>query len=274
MVRNLMSMRRIAIVLVVAVSAVGAGARMPANASVTTYAVSGTQCGLETFGTEYGDPPDYTWCATIDASTAGSGSGVATAHRARWNRPSGSVTVMDCVVVEQYRAGAVLFGSGNGRYVVAGARGLGVSASGGHAPCGAWDPFSLEGGPYDVTPRASVFRFERVSGSVDQLPTAKPAVACTGLTCTFDGTGSTDPDGVLTQYRWYVTYQDPNCACAQTDFSDAPTFQKTFAAATTVDVRLTVVDDNAGADRAVVQATAQQPTGTTTGGTTGHGHSR
>jgi hypothetical protein len=273
MARNLKFLRRIAIVLVAAMSALVAGARIPASASVTTYAVSGAQCGFVSFGTEYGEPPDYTWCATIDASTVGSGSGVATAHRTQWSRPYASSVVMDCVVVEQYRAGAVLFGSGNGLHVVARAKGLGISASGGHAPCGAWEPGSIEGGPFDAYPRASVFRFERVSGTAGQLPTAKPAVTCTGLTCTFDGTASADPDGVLTQYRWYVTYQDPGCACAQTEFSDVPTFQKTFGAATAVDVSLTVVDDDAGADRAVAQTSAQPPTGSTTGGTTGHGHS-
>jgi len=35
-----------------------------------------------------------------------------------------------------------------------------------------------------------------------QAPTARFAVSCSGLSCTFDGTGSADPDGTVVYYAW------------------------------------------------------------------------
>jgi PKD repeat protein len=64
-------------------------------------------------------------------------------------------------------------------------------------------------------------------------PTADFATSCLGLVCTFDGRGSTDPDGTVASYAW--------------DFGDGTTGEgavpsKTYDEAGTRTVRLTVTD--------------------------------
>ena len=70
------------------------------------------------------------------------------------------------------------------------------------------------------------------------LPNVAPSAAftsdCTGISCTFDGTGSTDSDGSIQSYEW--TFSDG-------DEAGGPTPQKDFAATGTYDVTLTVTDD-------------------------------
>ncbi len=34
-------------------------------------------------------------------------------------------------------------------------------------------------------------------------PLAVATVSCSGMTCTFDGSGSSDPDGTIVDYTWY-----------------------------------------------------------------------
>lgn len=83
-------------------------------------------------------------------------------------------------------------------------------------------------------------------------PTASFTFSCTGLTCSFDGTGSRDPDGSISSYAW--------------DFGDGSTGSgatpsRTYASAGTRTVTLTVTD-NGGA----TGATSQSVTTTAPGG--------
>lgn len=72
----------------------------------------------------------------------------------------------------------------------------------------------------------------------NQLPTAAGSVTnCNGLTCSFDGTGSSDPDGTVEGYAW--------------DFGDGSTSTQasgthTFAHSGTFTVSLVVTDDQGG----------------------------
>ena len=79
----------------------------------------------------------------------------------------------------------------------------------------------------------------------DQPPTAQATANCTGLTCSFDGTGSSDPDGTVASYAW--------------DFGDGSTGSGAtpthgYATAGTYTYTLTVTD-NQGVASAPVQGT-------------------
>lgn len=68
----------------------------------------------------------------------------------------------------------------------------------------------------------------------NQPPSAVFASSCADLTCSLDGTGSTDPDGAITSFAW--------------DFGDGSsgtggTITHTYAVAGTYTARLTVLDD-------------------------------
>ena len=69
---------------------------------------------------------------------------------------------------------------------------------------------------------------------------------CSGLRCTFDGSGSEDPDGDDLTYDW--DFGDGS------DRGTGPTTAHTYAAATSRSVRLTVTDPSGAADTAVVTA--------------------
>jgi PKD repeat protein len=70
------------------------------------------------------------------------------------------------------------------------------------------------------------------------LPNVAPTAAftwdCTGITCTFDGTGSSDSDGTVQSYEW--SFSDG-------DEAGGATPEKDFAATGTYDATLTVTDD-------------------------------
>ncbi|MEV0456349.1 PKD domain-containing protein [Catellatospora methionotrophica] len=70
---------------------------------------------------------------------------------------------------------------------------------------------------------------------VNQDPVAAFSSSCTLLACTFDGSGSTDPDGDVTAYAW--TFGDGGTATG----SNPP---HTYAAAGSYPVTLTVTDDD------------------------------
>jgi PKD repeat protein len=72
-------------------------------------------------------------------------------------------------------------------------------------------------------------------------PTAAFISSCTALTCTFDGTGSSDTDGTIASYAW--TFGD-----TQNDTGSGPSH--TYAGDGTYSVTLTVTDDG-GATGAV-----------------------
>lgn len=73
----------------------------------------------------------------------------------------------------------------------------------------------------------------------NQPPVASATVQCAGLTCSFDGTGSSDPDGTVAQWHW--------------DFGDGTTgsgatVQHGYATGGARNVTLTVTDNRGGTD--------------------------
>ncbi|NTW40307.1 MAG: PKD domain-containing protein, partial [Cellulomonadaceae bacterium] len=116
----------------------------------------------------------------------------------------------------------------------------------------------------DLGATASVQHDVTVTAPANQLPTAAFTASASGLGASFDGSGSTDPDGVLAGYAW--------------DFGDGTTgtgatTSHTYATAGTWQVTLTVTDA-AGATASVVhpvQVTAPNapPTASFTSTTTG-----
>ena len=78
-----------------------------------------------------------------------------------------------------------------------------------------------------------LFAFGRASFP-DQPPTASATSTCTTLTCAFDGTGSTDPDGSVASYAW--DFGDGHTATGATPVHG-------YAAAGTYTYTLTVTDD-------------------------------
>ncbi len=71
-------------------------------------------------------------------------------------------------------------------------------------------------------------------GGSNQPPVASFTNSCTGLTCTFTST-STDPDGTIASSVWTV---------GANTVSSSPSFTKTFPAAKTFTLTLTVTDNN------------------------------
>jgi PKD repeat protein len=90
-------------------------------------------------------------------------------------------------------------------------------------------------------------------GATNQTPNASFTFTCSGLACDFDGSGSSDPDGVVNSYAW--TFGDGGTSAAMKP-------SHTYSTAGTFDARLTVTD-NGGATGAQTQSV----TVTSTGGT-------
>jgi PKD repeat protein len=89
--------------------------------------------------------------------------------------------------------------------------------------------------------------------AANQPPTAAiSGVSCTGLTCSFDGSGSADADGSITSYAW--TFGDGGTASGAKP-------SHTYGSASTYPVTLTVTDDKGATGTATtsVSPTAQQP---------------
>ena len=86
------------------------------------------------------------------------------------------------------------------------------------------------------------------------LPNVAPSAAftsdCTGISCTFDGTGSTDSDGSVQSYEW--TFSDG-------DEAGGPNPQKDFAETGTYDVTLTVTDDGGLTSSVTQQVSVVKP---------------
>lgn len=88
------------------------------------------------------------------------------------------------------------------------------------------------------------------AGVPNTPPTATFTSSCTQLACSFDGSGSSDPDGTITSYAW--------------DFGDGSTGsgatpQHTYASAGTYTVKLTVTDDDAGTGTVSQQVQTDAP---------------
>lgn len=96
-------------------------------------------------------------------------------------------------------------------------------------------------------------KFVRLETIVDLAPgTNAPPVAaiapsCAGLVCSFDGTGSSDPDGSVVGYTW--NFGDGSAPATGAAASHS------YAAAGTYTVTLTVTDDDGGTDSAAVSVT-------------------
>lgn len=94
-------------------------------------------------------------------------------------------------------------------------------------------------------------RFTLTAGPATNVPpTAAASGSCTGLTCSFDGSASADPDGTVTTHAW--------------DFGDGTTgtgatADHTYAAAGSYTATLTVTDDRGATATATTQVTATAP---------------
>jgi len=71
-------------------------------------------------------------------------------------------------------------------------------------------------------------------GTANQPPVASFTYTCTGLTCSFDGSGSSDPEGSITSYAW--TFGDDSSGSGVTT-------SRTYGSAGTYTVTLTVTDN-------------------------------
>jgi PKD repeat protein len=88
------------------------------------------------------------------------------------------------------------------------------------------------------------------SVTVTKVPIASFTATCTGLTCTFDGHGSSDPDGAITSYAW--------------SFGDATsgsgvTTSHTYAASGTYTVGLVITDNIGGTGLKSSSVTVNMP---------------
>ena len=89
----------------------------------------------------------------------------------------------------------------------------------------------------------------------NQPPTASFIYSCNGLTCSFDASASSDPDGTITSYAW--TFGDGTTGSGLTP-------SRTYASAGTYNVTLTVTDDDNGTNSASRSVTVSTSTiGTT-----------
>ena len=84
----------------------------------------------------------------------------------------------------------------------------------------------------------------------NQNPTANISPSCTDLRCTFDGSGSVDPDGTITSYAW-------NFGDGKTDTSTSPSHLYTAPGPYTVS--LTVTDDRGGTSTASADINVSSP---------------
>jgi len=70
--------------------------------------------------------------------------------------------------------------------------------------------------------------------NVNEPPNAAFTYSCSGLTCSFNGTGSSDPDGTINQYSWAFGDGAPG---------SGPSPSRTYAGSGTYTVTLTVTDN-------------------------------
>lgn len=84
----------------------------------------------------------------------------------------------------------------------------------------------------------------------NQPPTAAFTSSCSGLTCSFNGTGSSDPDGSVVNWSW--SFGDGNTA-------GGPSPSHTYGSGGTYSVTLTVTDDDGATGSTSGQVTVSAP---------------
>ncbi|MFN7151219.1 MAG: PKD domain-containing protein, partial [Microthrixaceae bacterium] len=88
------------------------------------------------------------------------------------------------------------------------------------------------------------------AGTPNVAPTASFTSNCAGLTCSFDGSGSNDPDGTIAGYSWNL---------GQGPAASGVTASRTYSAAGTYDVTLTVTDNAGATNTTTRQVTVTAP---------------
>ena len=89
-----------------------------------------------------------------------------------------------------------------------------------------------------------------VFNQVNKAPAASFTRSCTNLSCSFDGSGSSDPDGTIASYSW--SFGDGSTATGATA-------SHTYAAAGTYTVTLTVTDNGGATSTSTQQVTVSAP---------------
>ena len=102
--------------------------------------------------------------------------------------------------------------------------------------------------------RLNVAGFVGGGTPVNQAPVASFTFSCTQLACTFNGTGSSDPDGTIASYAW--SFGDASSATGATT-------SRTYAAAGTYTVTLTVTDNGGATSTTSKTVTVTSSTGPT-----------
>lgn len=215
----------------------------PAGAAGGDHSVSGTGCWKEVVLMPwYWLPLIQFDCLQIEASTEGGGSGVV-------NMLDGVIPVLalqlDCVVAEESSSGHTIYASGidpsgNRGWVTVTPQGFSAGQWGDSvAPCGAGEYVrQADNGGYTI-------------GHIDPTPNILPTPAfestCIEFTCTFDASGSTDADGEVVGYRWYVErkWYDMDTRTKHT----GQTFTLSLPQANLLGVTLIVTDEDGGSGR-------------------------
>lgn len=96
------------------------------------------------------------------------------------------------------------------------------------------------------------------SGPSNQLPTASFTDACNLLDCTFDGSGSEDPDGSIVSYEWKID---------DVSAGNNVMLIHGFSAAGTYSVSLTVTDNSGGKNTEILSVTVSDGNGSGGGDT-------
>lgn len=236
--------------LVVAALLATAGVLIPApaaHASGGDHVVDGTGCWQDTSLFDwYSYPYLEISCLQIDASEVGGGSGTAKfsdsyANTYGWDVAPLLELQLDCVFVEEASDGHVVFASGTdaggnrGWLTVRPTEFTVTHWSNSVAPCGApeYSRQISEGG----------FTIGHTAPTANSFPTPDFTSTCTGLTCTLDASSSTDPDGQVIGYRWYIErkwYSGP------TTQHSGRTVKFELPQANLLGVKLIVTDDDGG----------------------------
>jgi PKD domain/WD40-like Beta Propeller Repeat/Abnormal spindle-like microcephaly-assoc'd, ASPM-SPD-2-Hydin len=89
-----------------------------------------------------------------------------------------------------------------------------------------------------------------LSGTGNAPPVASFTTACSGVTCSFNASGSADPDGTITSYGWSL---------GDGTSVSGPTVSHTYATAGTYPITLTVMDNVGATDAQSKSLTVIQP---------------